>query len=68
MSMGIGNNQILPHGAQRVKVSEDGLEIRFTFDPSRTYHNGVPATAESYKQTGDRYLVQNSLSSFPGCE
>ena len=56
MSMGLGNNQILPHGAQSVEVSEDGLEIRFTFDPSRTYHNGVPATAESYKQAVDRYL------------
>ncbi len=57
MSMGLGNDQVLPYGAQSVEVSEDGLQIRFTFDPGRTYHNGVPATADSYKKAVERYLV-----------
>ncbi len=57
MSMGLGNDAVLPYGAQRVEVSEDGLEIKFVFDPGRTYHNDVPATAESYKRAVERYLV-----------
>ena len=56
VDMGLENDQILPYGAKEVEVSEDGLEIRLTFDPSRTFHNGVPVTAEAVKKSIERYL------------
>ncbi len=57
ISMGLENDEILPHGVQEVEVSDDGLEIRFVFDPDRKFHNGVPVTAEAYKKSVERYLV-----------
>ncbi len=57
ISMGLNNDEILPHGVQEVEVSDDGMEIRFVFDPERKFHNGVPVTAEAYKKSVERYLV-----------
>ena len=56
ISLGLGNDQIVPRGAKEVEVSEDGLEIRLTFDPNRTFHNGEPMSAEAFKRSVDRYL------------
>jgi len=57
MSMGLENDATLPWGASEVEVSDDGLEWRFTYDPSVTFHNGMPATAEAAKASIERYNV-----------
>lgn len=56
MSMGLNNDQILPYGAKEVELAEDGRELRFTFDPGRTFHNNVPLDAEAYKRSVARYM------------
>ncbi len=56
ISMGLNNDELLPFGAQDVQMSEDGLEMRITFDPERTFHNGVPASAEAWKASVERYI------------
>ncbi len=57
MSMGLENDEVLPWGASQVEVSDDGLEWRFTYDPSVTFHNGKPVTAEAAKASVERYNV-----------
>lgn len=56
ISLGLNNDQILPWGAEAVEVSEDGLEIRLTFNPERKFHNGEPVTAEAVLASIERYL------------
>ncbi|MFO7941369.1 MAG: ABC transporter substrate-binding protein [Bacillota bacterium] len=57
MSLGLENEDILPWGASEVEVSDDGLEWRFTYDPSVEFHNGKPVTAEAAKESIERYNV-----------
>jgi len=56
ISLGLQNKEVLPHGAKSVEISPDGKEIRLTFDPNRTFHNGVPVTAEAVKRSIERYV------------
>lgn len=56
MSLGVNNDQILPWGADEVEVAADGMQIRLTFSGERTFHNGVPVTAEAVKASIERYL------------
>ncbi len=62
LSLGLKNNEVLPWGAKQVEVSEDGKEIRLTYDPGRTFHNGVPVTAEAIKRSIDRYIEVSPYS------
>ena len=55
ISLGLNNDQILPYGVEDVEISEDGLQIIFTFDEERTFHNDVPLTPEAYKNSVERY-------------
>jgi len=56
VSMGLNNDELLPFGGQDVEISDDGLKMRITFDPERTFHNGVPATAEAWEASVERYI------------
>jgi len=56
ISLGLQNDQVLPYFAKEVEVSDDGMEIKLTFDPELKFHNGERVTAEAVKRSIDRYL------------